>query len=71
MLTRDVIQALQVFLARVDLKGGEVPAFNRVMAQLAEAEKNLTERSVVSMNSEGSAARSRAQVEGVPTSSAG
>lgn len=34
MLPRDVIQAMATFMQRVDLKGSEVPAFQRCMMAL-------------------------------------
>lgn len=41
MLTQDVIVAVRTLLGRVQLTGNEVPAYNKIMMQLAAAENEL------------------------------
>ena len=39
MLSKDVIQAIRSLLARVELRGQEVPAFNMILQALHEEEQ--------------------------------
>jgi hypothetical protein len=41
LLSPEVIGAIRALLARVQIAGAEVPAFNRVMIALDEYEKDL------------------------------
>ena len=41
MLTQDVIVAMRTLLGRVQLTGNEVPAYNKIMMQLAACENEL------------------------------
>lgn len=42
-MTAEGLQLLEEFLKRADIKGSEVPAFNKVLVELQEEYKSLTE----------------------------